>query len=197
MSAPELGSWEPLSLDAAVRKFASAPVRWWISGGHALELHLQRSWRDHDDTDVSVVRGDLPAVWTLLSEWDVHIAAAGQLTAWRGEPLDPDRHQNNLWCRVATGTPWILDVTIGEGSKSNWIYRRDPSIQRPWDTAVLCTTDGIPYLAPELQLLFKSKGRRLKDDLDAAEVIPTLDEHQRGHLVRYLQADHPWQRLLA
>ena len=197
MSAPELGPWEPLSLDVAVRTFASAPFRWWISGGLALELHLQRSWRDHEDTDVGVVRGDLTAVCTLLSGWDVHVAAAGQLTAWRGEPLDLDRHQNNLWCRLATSTPWVLDVTIGEGSKSNWIYRRDPSVQRPWDMAVLRTTDGIPYLAPELQLLFKSKDLRPKDDVDAAEVIPTLDAHQRDYLHRYLQADHPWQRRLA
>jgi hypothetical protein len=29
--------------------------------------------------------------------------------------------------------------------------------------AVLRTADGIPYLAPELQLLYKSKGLRSKD----------------------------------
>ena len=197
MSAPELGPWEPLSLDAAVRTFASASFRWWISGGHALELHLKRSWRDHEDTDVGVVRRDLPALYELLSEWDIHVAAAGELTTWRGEPLDITRHQNNLWCRLTAGTPWVLDVTIGEGSKSDWIYRRDPTVQRPWDMAVMRSKGGIPYLAPELQLLFKSKDPRPKDDVDAGEVIPTLDASQRNFLEHHLQADHPWQRLLA
>lgn len=71
-------------------------------------------------------------------------------------------------------------MTIGEVSKSNWIYRRDPSVQRP-GMAVLRTTDGIPYQAPELQLLFKSKGLRPKDDVDPAEAIPTLDARQRDY----------------
>jgi len=196
MSSPELGPWEPLTLDDAVLTFAAAPCRWWISGGHALELHRQRSWREHDDTDVGVVRGDLPAVYALLSHWELHVAAAGQLTPWRGEPLSTDRHQNNVWCRLTASAPWQLDVTIGEGSKDNWIYRRDPTVQLPWDLAVLRTTDGIPYLAPELQLLFKSNNVRPKDDVDAAEVIPTLDARQHDFLARQLSADHPWQRLL-
>ena len=197
MSAPELGPWDPLSLDAAVQTFASAPFRWWISGGHTLDLHLQRSWRDHEDTDVGVVRADLTDLHAFLADWDLHVAAAGQLTTWRGEPLDIDRHQNNVWCRPEAGAPWALDVTLSEGSEQTWIYRRDPSVRRSWDLAVLRTADGVPYLAPELQLLFKSEGLRPKDDVDAEEVIPALDADQRQFLACHLGADHPWQRLLA
>ena len=197
MSAPELGPWEPMTLEAAVQTFACAPFQWWISGGHALDLHLRRNWRVHEDTDVGVVRGDLAAVYAFLIDWDLHVAAAGQLTTWRGEPLDIDRHQNNLWCRPTVGAPWTLDVTISEGSNEKWTYRRDPSVQRKWDLAVLRTADGIPYLAPELQLLFKSKGLRPKDEVDAKEVIPTLDADQCVYLACKLRADHPWQRLLA
>ena len=197
MSAPDLGPWQPLALESVVATFTSAPFRWWISGGHALDLHLQRSWRDHENTDVGVLRGDLDAVYALLCRWDVHVAVAGQLRLWRGEPLAIDRHQNNLWCRLTATGPWVLDVTICEGSGENWIYRRDPSVQLPWDMAVLRSADGVPYLAPELQLLYKSKGLRPKDSIDAAEVIPRLDARQHGFLARLLGPDHPWQRLLA
>jgi hypothetical protein len=102
-----------------------------------------------------------------------------------------------VWCRLTANGPWVLDVTIGEGSDDNWIYRRDPSIQVPWSVAVLRTAEGIPYLAPELQLLYKSKDLRSKDDVDAAEVIPSLDARQRGMLSRLLESDHPWRRRLA
>jgi hypothetical protein len=94
-------------------------------------------------------------------------------------------------------SPWVLDVTIGEGSDENWIYRRDPSVVVPWDMAVLRTTEFIPYLAPELQLLYKHKGLRSKDEVDAAEVIPSLDARQRELLSRLLEPGHPWQRRLA
>jgi hypothetical protein len=134
-----------------VEVFAPAAFRWWISGGHALDLHLGRTWRSHEDTDVGVVRHDLRSVFTFLAGWDLHVAAAGHLT---------------------------------------------PSVQVPWALAVLRTTDGVPYLSPELQLLYKSKGLRPKDDVDAAAVIPHLDDRQRELLARLLEPDHAWQRLL-
>jgi hypothetical protein len=46
-------------------------------------------------------------------------------------------------------------------------------------------------------LLYKSKGQRPKDDVDAAEVIPELDDRRRELLSRLLEPDHAWQRLLA
>lgn len=192
----ELGPWAPFGVDAATRVFAAAPFRWWISGGLALELHLRRSWRLHDDTDVGICRRDLPAVRTHLAQWDAWVGAAGRLRPWRGEPLALDRHENNLWCRSGPGQPWLLDVTIGEGSDDEWVYRRDPALRRPWDGAVLHSADGTPYLSPELQLLFKSKGLRLKDDVDAAEVIPQLTNGQARFLRQQLDLSHPWHELL-
>ncbi|HZM41983.1 MAG TPA: hypothetical protein VFB94_22860 [Acidimicrobiales bacterium] len=197
MAASELGPWEPLDLESVVEVFAPADFRWWISGGRALDLHLGRTWRSHEDTDVGVVRRDLGSLYALLSGWDLHVAAAGRLTPWHGEPLAVDRHQNNVWCRLALDRPWALDVTIGEGSDDAWVYRRDPSVRLPWALAVLRTADGVPYLSPELQLLYKSKGLRPKDDVDAAQVIPHLDDRQRDLLSRLVEPDHPWQRLLS
>ena len=90
-----------------------------------------------------------------------------------------------------------LDVTIGEGNDDVWIYRRDPSVCVRWDDAVLRSEGAIPYLAPELQLLCKSKNVRPKDDVDAAEVIPALSEARRLRLRQLLPDDHPWQVLCA
>jgi len=196
MPDSDLGPWGPLDLESVLAIFSSASFRWWISGGHALDLHLGCSWRRHDDTDVGVLRHDFGSAAALLPDWDMQIAAAGTLTPWRGEPLDAARDQNNVWCRRATGEPWLLDLTIGEGSAQNWIYRRDPSLQVPWDLAVLHTAAGVPYLAPDLQLLFKSKGLRPKDQIDAEHVIPELNARQRADLSRRLDQDHPWQALL-
>ena len=196
MGAQGLGRWEPLGTEAVVDRFSAAPFRWWISGGRALDLHLGRSWREHEDTDVGVVRNELRLVHTFLSDCDLHVAAAGRLTPWHGDPLDAGRHQNNVWCRLEPDGPWVLDLTISEGSDTRWVFRRDPSLQVSWDVAVLRTVGGVPYLAPELQLLFKSKDPRTKDDADAREVIPELDANRRARLSQLLAADHPWQRLI-
>lgn len=197
MSASEFGPWDPLNLETAIATFETAPFRWWVAGGHALDLHLQRSWREHEDTDIGILRNDLPVVFAHLDQWDVHVAAAGRLRPWNGETLHRERHENNLWCRATTTGPWFLDVMIGEGDDNRWMFRRDPSVQLPWERAVLHATDGVPYLAPELQLLYKSSGLRPKDDIDAAEVIPMLSAHQREYLARHLDHPHPWRSLVA
>ncbi len=195
MGSNGYGPWVPLSVDDAVALFEPASFRWWVSGGHALELHLDRSWRAHDDTDISILRCNADLLFDALPGWDIHLAAAGVLTLWDGSPLSASRSENNLWCRAAPEDPWSLDVTISDGDEHDWIYRRDPSIRRGWPDAVLSTRNGVPYLAPELQLLFKSKDVRPKDEVDVRAVIPTLNPQRQTLLRSLLPADHPWQRL--
>lgn len=200
MATDDLGRWEPLGLDAVDAVMAGAGFAWWIAGGHALELHLGRSWRVHADVDVGIRRRDagllFEHVTALPGGWEIAVAAAGRLHPWDGRPLVEARHENNLWCR-RTGGPWLLDVLVGSGDDEAWCYRRDPGWTLPWDRAVLRTGDGRRYLAPDLQLLFKSSSPRPHDDLDAREVIPVLDAEHVAVLRARLPADHPWQPLVA
>jgi hypothetical protein len=191
----ELGPWEPLEVEQIVGLFVGAPFRWWIAGGKALELHAGTSWRPHEDSDVGICRADAVAAYQLLAGKGYHpfVAAGGRLTPWAGRPLAAaaDAHENNVWVRQELSGPWVLDLTIGDGNQSTC----DPSVRRPWTAAVLSTPDGVPYLAPEIQLLFKSKGLRDKDNEDARLVIPLLDENRRAWLRAALPASHPWQDL--
>lgn len=188
--------WTPLPVPEVVELFDRAPFRWWIAGGHALELHLGRRWRSHSDTDVGIARDDAPLLRHLLRDWQILIAAAGTLSPWDGTPLDAERAQNNLWCRRSSDSPFALDILIGAGDGTDWVYRRNAVIRRPWNEAVLGDSNGVPYLAPELQLLFKSKGLRDKDTADARTVIPRLEPDRRTWLAQCLPPDHPWQTML-
>lgn len=188
--------WDPISLAEVSNIFAKAPFRWWIAGCHALELHLVRSWRDHSDIDISFCRIDQAAVWQFLVGWHISIASRGVLTPWFGEPLLIELHQNNLWCKKELADPWSFDLTVSAGNDSEWIFRRDQSLRMPWGQAVLRSAEGIPYLAPELQLLYKSKDSRDKDNLDAVEVIPRLNLDRQNFLRRALPKEHPWRSLL-
>jgi hypothetical protein len=195
MRSADLGAWSP-STPAAVREvFRGAAFRWFIAGGHALEIALGTSWRKHDDLDVGVCREDLRAVFLHLSGWNLHVAAAGELAPWDGRSLSQRRHENNIWARRSAGGPWAFDITVGGGDAELWWSRRDPSIRLPWTDAIQHER-GIPYLAPHVQLLMKSKSARPKDDLDAEVVIPALEQPQRDWLARHLPQDHPWQRIV-
>jgi hypothetical protein len=80
-----------------------------------------------------------------------------------------------------------------------WIYRREPSVVRSLEKMGLSTEGGIPYLAPELVLLFKSKNtsnrERPNDDADFERALPHLDAERRAWLRWALTAtapQHPW-----
>lgn len=196
MDEPHDHGWAPLPVSEVVAVFSGAPFRWFIAGGHALEMAVGRVWRPHGDVDVGVPRSEVRAVHAHLEGWDLHVAAAGTLTPWSGRPLDEAMQENNVWARRSPEGPWEFDITVGGGDRDAWWSRRDPSIRVPWPAA-LEHRDGIPFLAPHLQLLMKSKDVREKDDVDARVVIRTLDVSRRRSLSQWLPDDHPWQELLA
>jgi hypothetical protein len=73
------------------------------------------------------------------------------------------------------------------------------SLFRPLSTIGLRTVDGIPYLAPEIQLLYKAKEPRSKDEADFASTLPYLNRESRQWLVQALTVvhpNHPWLVLL-
>ncbi len=123
-----------MTLEGVVGLMGRFPARWWVSGGLALGLHVGRSWRDHDDTDVGICRRDVRHLRATLNGWEVVVASQGNLAPWDGRDLWADVRENNLWCRYAGG-PWQLDVTLGEGDDHGWVYRRDPSLVLPWDAS--------------------------------------------------------------
>jgi hypothetical protein len=60
--------------------------------------------------------------------------------------------------------------------------------------------DGIPYLAPEIQLFYKAKQPRPKDQTDFLAILPYLTTERRRRLSEALSASfgtHPWQEQLA
>lgn len=192
----EFGPWEPLTVEQIARLFVGAPFRWWVTGGIALELFAHRSWRHHDDIDIGICREDAPLVYEWLRDFELFVAAGGRLRRWGGEPLTAERNEDNVWVKRAGGGPFAFDISVGEGDAATWVYRRDPDVRRAWADTVLLTADGVPYLASEVQLLFKSKGVRAKDTRDAEAVIPLLDSSRRAWLRSHLQPDHPWLALL-
>lgn len=113
---------------------------------------------------------------------------------WRhGEDLDAAIH--DIWCRPTPTQPWALQLMIADTRDDSWLFRRTPSIERPVAALGCGATDGIPYLAPEIQLLYKAKGLRPKDEADFTLVLPALDQERCQWLRNALaeaHPDHPW-----
>lgn len=190
----EWGTWDPIEPPAAEMLLAGADFPWWIAGGYALEAFAGRSWRAHSDLDIGVYRRDQLKVQATLAGWELHAAdPPGTLRPWLpGEVLAPGVH--DIWAREGSNQPWRFQLMIDEHDEDEWIYRRDSRIQRSFDS-LTWNLWGIEYLAPEVQLLFSSKGLRAKDEEDFRQVAPLLSPVQRHWLVDALQLTspgHPW-----
>ena len=193
--------WAPLSPPELAVLFAEAPFRWWIAGGHALALAAGRTWREQGDIDALVLRSDASAARRRLGGWDLWVAdPPGELRPWRVEEvLSPFPH--DIWCRRDAEDHWRFQLMIDEDDAAGWHSRRDARIALPLDRLGAMSADGIPYLRPEVQLYYKAKSIRPKDEQDLVEVLPMLEADARHWLasavVTTFGDDHPWLSQLA
>jgi hypothetical protein len=194
--------WEPLSVEAVTELLGGLGAPWWIAGGWALDLHLGRQTRPHHDIDVQVLRAHLPAVRERLRGWDVRAAdppGAGALRPWpEDEGLPAALH--DVWCRPTASSPWALQLMVGDTDGADWLYRRDHRIRLPVaELSGPASTAGRPVLAPEVQLLCKSRTPRPQDVADLHAVAGSLDATQRewlrGALVT-VDPGHDWLTVL-
>jgi hypothetical protein len=187
-------AWSPRRA-ADVLTAAVPAARWAVAGGWAIDLHVGHPTRDHDDLEISVLAADVPAVLAAFAEpgWQWAVPSDGRLH--RHDPASTAAtHQNWLWSPVKQA--FVLDVFRESHDGDTWICRRDPAIRRPWREVVRTSADGVPYLSPEVVLLFKAKYRREKDEADLRSVLPVLDDDRRAWLAVALDRvhpDHPWR----
>ena len=188
--------WKALVPDDALRRMAGYERPWWVGGGWALDLFLGRTTRAHHDLDVVVLRSDQKLLRQHLADWDVHVAHLGALTPWKGEWLELPRH--GLWARTDPNGPWELEVLLMESDGERWIFRRDRELSLPLERAGL-ERDGIPHLAPEIPLLYKSREPRDSDEADFRAVLPELPPDRRSWLSAAIASQdplHPWVEAL-
>lgn len=188
-------------------------VRWAIASGWALDLFLGTPSRYHDDLDVEIARADQVAVQRELLRrgWRLdQVVEGGVYAPWpEAEVVRDGVHQVH-----GRRDGRFVDLLLAPRTEDAWAYRRDERVTLPLARAIR-TTDGsggehaampsgVPYLAPEVVLLFKSRSNRggkerreprPKDTSDFERVLPHLQPDQRSWLSEALErvhGEHPW-----
>ena len=195
------GPWARRTPTDVAALFDGYPGVWWVAGGWALEAFTGVA-REHEDTDPSVLRRDLPLLRRhLAGRLDIWCASSGGL-----RPLLPDDDPDGpadgvlpegcgqVWTRASALDPWEYDILLAPGTADEWVYKRDASLRMPM-TEALWERDGVRYLRPEIQLLYKAKGLRPKDQADFDATLPFLDDRRRAWLRDGLERTlpgHPW-----
>jgi hypothetical protein len=190
--------WQPMSVAQVAELMSDLSLPWWIAGGWAIDLFLGRQTRTHGDTDVLIRRDDQLRVQRYLMDrgWDLHKTQQPGLKPWPAGEFQ-SRPFDDIWCRRAEGSPWVLQLMLLDTDGDRWVFKRDPRIHGPIETLGLRTSSGIPYLRPEIQLLYKAKRETLvKDQSDFDLAVPQMPGEAQAWLLSHLEKrfpkGHPW-----
>jgi hypothetical protein len=197
MVTPDLDAWEPWPPQAMADRLAGTGLQWYVAAGWALDLFHGAQTRSHADVEIAVPATQFPQIVARFPDCRFCVPHDGQLLLVTADALRA-RHQTWAW-EPATGK-WRFDVFREPHDNDVRICRRDHRIRRPYSDVIERTSDGIPFLAPEVVLLFKAKNPRDKDEADFYGVLPKLDRRRRQWLndaLDVVSPAHPWRESLA
>ena len=181
---PPWDAWRPRDI---ADRLAGVEAPWAVAAGWALDLYRGATTREHEDLEIAVPIGRFAEIRDALPDLAFEVVGSGR--RW---PVGSAAFEVMVqtWGRDNDGI-YRLDVFREPHAAGTWVCRRDERIRRPYDEVIARTPDGIPYLVPEVVLLFKAKHDRPKDHADFEGTLPLLSEEQRTWLADGLARVHP------
>lgn len=169
---------------------------WFFAGGWAIDLFLEKETRDHHDIEIGIFREDQIKLKQFLSTWDFKKVFKGKFISWDDEYLELPIHEI-----LATNNAnyFELEILLNECDAEIWKFRRDIKISYPLESVIMYSETGIPYLAPEIVLLYKVRNTREKDHKDFLSVKEFLKSNQQNWLrqaIKIHEPKHEWLQLL-
>lgn len=185
----DAAEWQPFRPEEAARRLDGLEVPWAVAAGWAIDLFVGRERREHEDLEVAIPAGAVFDVAERLRDLELWVPAGGGML----EPLaDADLEETHqTWALDAAANEWRIDLFREPGANGEWVCRRDERIRLPYAELIEHSADGIPYVRPEVVLLFKAKQARPKDESDLAAVLPLLDASRKRLLAEWLELVHP------
>jgi len=184
--------WTP---GEVARQLAGVATPWCVAAGWALDLFRGTQTRKHGDIEIAIPASSFPEVRSRFPGYVFDGVGSGRI--WADATPDVLAAVHQTWLRDPATGNYLLDVFREPHDGDTWICRRDEAIRLPYRDIIHYTHDGIPYLAPELVLLFKAKHTRPKDQADFDATVPHMTPAQRAALAGLLARVHPGHPWLA
>ena len=184
--------WTPSEV---AQRLAGVATPWCVAAGWALDLFRGKQTREHGDIEIAIPAADFPEVRDRFPGYAFDAVGSGRI--WEDATPDVLAATHQTWVRDPATGNYLLDVFREPHYGETWICRHDERIRLPYRRIIRHTPDGIPYLTPELVLLFKAKHARPKDQADFDGTVPYLTSAQRKTLAGLLARARPGHRWIA
>ena len=187
-------SFEPCKSTAVLMK--EFDETWFIAGGWAIDLFIGKETRVHKDIEIGLFRKDQLYLKGYLKEWEFKKVINGELHTWENEFLELPIHEIHMTNKLNGDT---VEILLNETEDDDWKFRRDLRISYSLSSVWSYSEIGIPYLNPEIVLLYKAKNTREKDHQDFMATKDYLDNEKKQWLCYALELhepSHKWLQLL-
>ncbi|WP_282142382.1 nucleotidyltransferase domain-containing protein [Cytobacillus oceanisediminis] len=161
---------------------------WFIAGGWAIDLFIGRETREHKDLEMAIFRKDQLYLKKYLHEWDFKKVIKGKFFSWENERLELPVHEIHAFNKL---TGYEIEFLLNETEDNDWRFRRDLRISLPFNSVRSNSRIGIPYLNPEIVLLYKTKNTRDKDHQDFISIKDHLNADKKQWLRNALEIHEP------
>lgn len=181
---------------------ADFPGTWGIAGGWAIDLFLKRKTRVHGDVDIVILRHDQHVLFTFLHDiggWDLHFVKGDRSVPWHNEHLEIPIHELHAEALLGHAPGFEILLNDSDPEETTWFYRRDFRVTLPLDRLVVRNKLDIPFIAPEVVLLYQSKYNHHPQCADLIFSMVDLGFTRRSWLLnalRKVEPDHPWIDIL-
>jgi len=169
---------------------------WFIAGGRAIDLFLEKETRSHQDSEVAIFRQDQIALHDYFDSWLLQKIVNGERVVWYwDEWLKLPAHE--IHCFNETAQPPRIEFLLNESNETEWLYRRNQKVRRSLAKVQLESSAGVKFLCPEIVLLYKSKNPQAKDEQDFQAVVKYLDAEREEWLkyaIKVCNSKHRWLR---
>ena len=152
---------------------------WFIAGGWAIDLFLDRETRIHEDIEIGIYRKHQMKLYGYFDKNKKYYSNNKSRTGkyeklvWNKEYLRLPIHE--LYIKYEDIE---LEVLLNEKNENEWIYRRNEKIKLDEKKVILFNRNSIPYLCPEIVLLYKTKELRSKDIEDISNTTEKMNDSQ-------------------
>lgn len=200
----------------------NVPVPWAVCGGYALDLFLDRTFRVHGDIDLCVFETDRDAIvnFMLWNDWHVYeFRGQGKVrplytNSVRGNGRNlmcvkddcelvkfyPCEEEGLLYHQFFhTGIRQFnyIEFLFNEANETHFVFDKVNGIERELSASIRFR-HGIPYLSPEIVLLYKaSQADKPEYQYDFDQTYPAMNNESREwfshNLGKLYPEGHRWQ----
>ena len=193
-----------------------------ICGGHAIDLFIGRKTRPHKDLDLAVFWEDRNKIvqFMINKGWNVYEPCGNEILHKINDINDQKQVKTNIWCVKPDNLHYefiekdknmfsvifdnseqieldFIEFLFNNRFEGNFLYSKNNDIKIDINFCILYS-ENIPFLTPELVLLYKSKAFEIimENQMDFDNALPYLNEKQRvwlkNALIIMFPNGHKW-----